>query len=48
MVALGSFGGAIGASIHAIFLKRWIIGSMLLAVSIPVFVVILSVRIPAP
>jgi hypothetical protein len=45
MVTLGSFGGAFGASIHAIVLKRWILGSIMLVVSILVLLVILSVRI---
>jgi hypothetical protein len=34
IVTLGAFGGAVGASIHAIILKRWIVGSILLAISI--------------
>ena len=47
VVTLGSFGGAFGAGLHAIILKRWIIGSILLAVSIIVFVAILVNAIPA-
>ena len=42
IVTVGAYGGAFGASIHAIIRKRWIIGSILLAVSIFVFVALLA------
>jgi hypothetical protein len=45
MVTLGSYGGAFGASIHAIIRKRWIVGSVLLAVAIIVLVVVLIIPI---
>lgn len=41
LVTLGSFGGAWGGSIHAIVSKRPIVGGLLLAISIIVFVVLL-------
>jgi hypothetical protein len=47
MVTLGSFGGAVGASINAIVLKRWIIGSILLAASIIAFLAALVIPIPS-
>ena len=48
MVLLGSYGGAAGASIHAIILKRWVIGGILLAVAILVLAAILWLPIRVP
>jgi len=48
MVMLGSFGGAFGASIHAIILKRRVVGSLLLVVSIVAFLAVLLVVAPDP
>jgi hypothetical protein len=48
IVTLASYGGAWGASLHAIFLKRWIIGNLLLIVLIVVFILILYVPAPVP
>jgi hypothetical protein len=48
LVTLGSFGGAFGASVHAILLKQRIIGSILLVTSIIVFVASLMIPIPVP
>ena len=48
MVTLASFGGAWGCSIDAIIRKRRIVGGILLAVSIIVFVAILEMPLPAP
>jgi hypothetical protein len=45
LVCLGSFGGAAGGSIHALFMKRWIVGSLSLIASIVSFAAILMAPI---
>ena len=45
-VTLGAFGGAFGASVHAIFLQRRILGGLLLAAAILVFVAVVKNAIP--
>lgn len=40
MVVVGSYGGAAGSSIHAIVLKRWIVGGVLLLGTIAALVAI--------
>jgi hypothetical protein len=45
MVTLTSYGAAWGAGVHAVLVRRWILGGLLLVISIVVFVVILNVPI---
>lgn len=48
MVTLGSFGGAFGASIHAIVLKQRVVGGILLVVTIVALLAALLIAVPEP
>jgi hypothetical protein len=41
MFLVEACGGAIGASIDAIILKRWVVGAVMLAASVTIFVIVL-------